>query len=134
MDEHTDSGRAPTEGDQREPLGTLGQEAVKLLAEASAWARDRQTHAPPRGEGPDEPCPSCGSTAPGVAHSWCPICQAATFVRSTDPELSAAVRRTAVSLGDLARTVLDSLAEHQHQHQHQHQRHRAHEEGDDAWG
>jgi len=131
MDKHTDAGRDPTGGAQREPLGTLGEEAVKLLTQAAAWASGQQSRVPPQGAGPDEPCPSCGSTAPDAACTWCPICQAAAFLRSTNPELSDAVHSTVVSMNDLVRTVLDSWA----QLQHQHRPHRgSQEQGGDGWG
>lgn len=124
MNDHTnDAGNDPSEGGQHEPVGTLGEEAAKLFAAASAWAREQQAHAPRDSSSTGS---SNGSSTGEAPCTWCPICKAATFVRSTDPQLSAALGAAMVSLTDLARAALDALAEHQ-----RHERPTG--EGDDAW-
>lgn len=122
MDDHTADARGdhPRDHPPDDPVGSLGEEAAKLLAAASAWAHEQRADAEPDDGSPDrddqdERCTSCGSTSRSEPCTWCPICQAAGFVRSASPELRAAVRGSVVSLSELARTVLESLADHERQ-------------------
>ena len=63
-----------------EPVGTLADEAVKLLAAAESWWRD---HAP------DHAGPEC---------RVCPFCQVLSVVRGTQPELFERLTEVATSL------------------------------------
>jgi len=137
MDDHTaDASGDPSREAPHEPVGTLGEEAVKLLAAASAWAREQQPRAQRFQAGQsaeqDGSRASCGSEPTEAPCSWCPICQAVTSVRSASPEPGAAVRTWLASLTDLARVVRDSLAEHQQRNQ-RHGRAPRGDDGEDAW-
>jgi hypothetical protein len=96
-------------------LGSLGEEAAKLLAAAAAWARehagDATGPAAAAGSGPGARLGdwlSADHIATGAPEcKWCPLCQAIGMLRSTSPE----VKEHLASMIVVARQLLDSLAE-----------------------
>jgi arsenite-transporting ATPase len=65
--------------DAHDAVGSLGEEAVKLLAAMSTWA-DEHT-AGEAGPSGDRAC----SCAPAATCAWCPVCQALSTVRAASP-------------------------------------------------
>src|SRR5262245_52776502 len=76
-------------------VGSLGEEAAKLLAAAAAWAREHAGEA-------TGPAAAAGSGAGALLGDllsadhiatgapeckWCPVCQAISMLRSTSPEV-----------------------------------------------
>jgi hypothetical protein len=93
-----------------DPVGSLGEEAVKLLSAVSAWAQD---HAAGSADEPAEPGPAQGSTCSCGGTStcaWCPVCQAATFARAASPELKEQLVTAGLALTSAARLLLEQLA------------------------
>jgi len=91
----------PTGGDR---VGTLGEEAVKLLSAVSSWAQD---HA-----GADEQTTTPTGTCTGAAGSacqWCPLCRAVSSARAVSPELREQLVVAGLALTAAARTFLESL-------------------------
>jgi len=103
--------QGPPEGPQ-EPVGSVGEEAAKLLGALSEWARDQGT--------------DYAGTAAGAATSfasavrdvnehiatdsadcrYCPVCQAIHVVRSTSPEVREHLSVAASSLMHAAAGLL----------------------------
>jgi hypothetical protein len=96
-------------------VGSLGEEAAKLLTAAAAWAREHAGDA-------TGPAAAAGSgagvrlgdwlSADHIATGapeckWCPLCQAIGMLRSTSPEVKDHLASAIV----VARQLLDSLAE-----------------------
>ena len=92
-----------------EPLGSVADEAAKLLEALQGWARegggeaaaglgarlkDFETHLGPTGE----PC------------TWCPLCQTVALVRQTSPEVRTHLATAASSLLQAAAGLLDAHA------------------------
>ena len=89
-----------------EPVGSLGEEAVRLLSAMSAWAED---HSGSRPAGEPQPAPA-GDHATDCAYPWCPMCQVAAKVRSASPELRDQLVLSGLALTNAARALLETLA------------------------
>ncbi len=107
---------APPHGEQgdadREPVGSLGEEAAKLLGALSEWARD---------QGQDYAGTASGA-ASAVNHAlhdvdehiatgsedcrYCPVCQVIHVVRQTSPEVRTHLAMAAGSLMNAAASML----------------------------
>lgn len=105
----TDAGASAGSG---EPIGSVGEEAAKLFAALSGWAKDQGT--------------DYAGTATGAAHvmsdalhnlndhiatdgqdcKYCPLCQVISAVRTTSPEVKAHLAVAASSLMQAAAGVL----------------------------
>jgi len=89
-----------------EPVGSLGEEAVRLLSAMSAWAED---HSGP-GPAAAPSSPPAGEQATACAYPWCPVCQVAAKVRSASPELRDQLVLSGLALTNAARALLETLA------------------------
>jgi hypothetical protein len=94
-DSHREGFGAPSEHSRqaesdrhREAVGTVADEAAKLLAAAQTWTRDHL-----RDEAP--PC------------RYCPICSAIGFLRSTSPDVMEHLEAAGLSLVAALRAVAD---------------------------
>jgi len=131
-DAPTAAGAGPgASGDEQ--VGTLGEEATRLLGALSAWARD--TDATPDGAGAAvrDAASAVGDLArdaerhwssagdadaaarPGAGHgsvecTWCPLCRTLHAVRATSPEVRAHLTSAATSLLQAATGLLAALA------------------------
>lgn len=110
-----DNSEEPTTGSQ-EPVGSVGEEAAKLLGALQDWARDQGT--------------DYAGTAAGAANSfahavqdvnehiatgsedcrYCPVCQVIHVVRQTSPEVRAHLSVAASSLMHAAAGMLATQA------------------------
>lgn len=86
-------------------VGSLGEEAVKLLSAMSTWAQEHTAGDP--GESADGHGCTC---ARPVACSWCPICQAVSAVREANPELKEQLVTSGLALTAAARAFLETFA------------------------
>ena len=106
----TDDTRPNDEGNEGE-VGSLADEAARLFAAATDWARQ---HTGDSGTAAASSAPRAGDW-PGQEHiatgapecRWCPICQAISLLRTTSPDMKEHV----ASLVVVARQILDSVAE-----------------------
>lgn len=86
----------------REPLGSVGEEAAKLLDALHEWARDGAG-----GERHGHATAGVGAGSGGVECSaWCPVCRGAQLVRQTSPEVKAHLTAAAGSLLQAAAGLL----------------------------
>jgi hypothetical protein len=80
-------------GDGQEPVGSVTEEAAKLLGALSGWAKEH-------GEGvsalTDELHAHITTDAPEC--TWCPVCRGFAAVRQTSPEVRAHLTSAATSL------------------------------------
>lgn len=99
-----------------ETVGTLAEEATRLLGAFSGWAREQ--HA--------DPARGAEDLAAGLADSWhqvdehldtgaaectvCPVCRTVHAVRSLDPEVRGHLASAAASLAQAAALVFKGLA------------------------
>ena len=100
----TDSHEGPGGPGPHEPVGSVGDEAAKLLGALSDWARDQGS------EYSDTAAGAAGSFAHAVQGvkehiatgsedcRYCPVCQAIHVVRQTSPEVRAHLSLAASSL------------------------------------
>ena len=107
----------PQPGQQQgEPVGSVSEEAAKLLGAFSEWAREQ---APGAGPGLGEGLAGLVEHAAAAAHdvdehlatgsrecTYCPICRAVHVVRQTSPEVRAHLVSAASSLVQAAAGVL----------------------------
>ncbi len=117
MNDSDQGGSAPGGGatdptDPQEPVGSVGEEAAKLLGAFSDWAKD---------QGADYAGTAAGA-AGSFAHAvndvtehiatgsqdcrYCPVCQAIHVVRQTSPEVRAHLSMAASSLMQAAAGLL----------------------------
>lgn len=89
-----------------EPVGSLGEEAVRLLSAMSAWAED---HSGPGAAG-EAPLRPADAQATACACQWCPVCQVAAKVRSASPELRDQLVLSGLALTSAAQALLETLA------------------------
>jgi hypothetical protein len=79
--------------DDREPVGSVAEEAVKLLGALSGWAKEH-------GDGfsslTDELHEHLATGAPEC--SWCPLCRTVAAIRQTSPDVRAHLASAASSL------------------------------------
>lgn len=87
-----------------EPVGSVGEEAAKLLGALSGWARDQGADL---GQGVGGAGQSLGDAARrvdehlatgGADCRWCPVCQVVGMVRQTSPEVRGHLSAAAGSL------------------------------------
>jgi hypothetical protein len=106
-----------------EPVGTVAEEAAKLIAALSGWAGDREPgrEPAPDGDGAAEVggvqrtateggagrC-ACG----GVPREcrWCPVCSAAKLASATSPEVRAHLSQAALSLAQAVTALLQDTS------------------------
>ena len=121
MNDADQGGGAPTEGagegaadptGAHEPVGSVGDEAAKLLGALSDWAKDQGTDYAGTAAG------AAGSFAHAVNDvrehiatgsedcRYCPVCQAIHVVRQTSPEVRAHLSLAASSLMHAAAGLL----------------------------
>jgi hypothetical protein len=96
----------------REPVGSLGEEAAKLLHALQDWAK----------EGGADAAATAATAATGAASAWdqvnqhvatggedcryCPVCQVISAVRQTSPEVREHLAHAAASLAQAAAGLL----------------------------
>jgi hypothetical protein len=106
------------QGPEREPVGSLGEEAAKLIGALSDWAKD---------QGADYAGSASGAAgaftqalhdvdehlATGSADCrYCPVCQVIHVVRETSPEVRTHLAMAAGSLMNAAAGLLATQAQH----------------------
>jgi hypothetical protein len=111
MSDHTEGGQPHSD----EPVGSVGEEAAKLFAALSGWARD---------QGADHAGSAAGAAAAmsETMHTinehiatgseecrYCPVCQVIHAVRTTSPEVKA---HLAVAASSLMHAAAEMLATH----------------------
>ena len=118
-----DEGGRPRTGDEAghrpgphapgdEPVGSVGEEAAKLFAALSGWARDQGTEYAGSAAGAATAMSDTMHTinehiATGAEECrYCPVCQVIHLVRSTSPEVKAHLAVAASSLMHAAAGVL----------------------------
>ncbi len=106
------SGGGDTDAGDHEPVGSVGDEAAKLLGALSDWARDQGADAAGSAAG------AAGTFAAAVqdisAHiatdgedcRYCPVCKVIHVVRETNPEVRAHLSLAASSLMHAAAGLL----------------------------
>jgi len=84
---------------EREPVGTVAEEAAKLLAAMHSWTGDRGT---------DESAPTDehGAHAPQECE-WCPWCRLVRRALATSPEVREHLSQAAISLALAVKGMLD---------------------------
>lgn len=107
-DGRSEFGAAP----QGEPVGNVGEEAAKLFAALSGWAKDQSADYAGTASG------AAGAVSDafhnvnehlatgGTDCKYCPVCQVIAAVRSTSPEVKAHLAIAASSLVQAAAGVL----------------------------
>jgi hypothetical protein len=92
-------------------VGSLGEEAVRLLSAMSAWAEEH-SGAGPVGEPAARPAPDrpAGERPAACDCQWCPVCQVAAKVRAANPELRDQLVLSGLAITSAARALLESLA------------------------
>lgn len=78
-------------------VGSLGEEATKLIGALSGWARELNGHL-------------ATNLATGEDCAYCPVCRGVQFVRSTSPEVRAQLVTASSSLLQVAASLLASQA------------------------
>ncbi|HEX2893831.1 MAG TPA: hypothetical protein VHO29_07495 [Marmoricola sp.] len=108
MSDHTDG--APAD----EPVGSVAEEAAKLFAAFSTWARDQGAgHAGAAGGAAAAMSETMHAVNEHIATGsadcrYCPVCQAIHLVRSTSPEVKAHLAAAASSLMQAAAGMLST--------------------------
>lgn len=96
----------------RDDVGTLGEEAAKLLGVLSGWARE---HAPDAGDGLSGLASHAASSAHeindrlatgAVECTVCPLCRAISAVRQVSPEVTAHLSAAVGSLAQAAAALM----------------------------
>ena len=108
---------------EREPVGTLAEEAAKLLAAVHAWAGDAdgRTGRGVRGQEPTRPArPARRRPRHGESHEhgehgpaecqWCPLCRLVRMAKATSPEVREHLSQAAISLALAVKGLLDDPA------------------------
>lgn len=92
MSAHDDPGAGR---DRPDDVGSLAEEAAKLLGVVAGWAQEHGTTP----EGPDRSAgaPEC---------EWCPVCRTAHWLRGTSPEVRDHLTSAAASLAQAAAALL----------------------------
>ena len=87
---------------EREPVGTLAEEAAKLLAAVHAWAGDSASVAS------DQEAQDPGHAAHEPAEcQWCPLCRLVRLARNTSPDVRDHLSQAAISLALAVKGLLD---------------------------
>jgi hypothetical protein len=89
-----------SQADGQEPVGSVAEEAAKLLGALSGWAREH-------GDGVSSMAESMASSVADELHdhlatgspdcAWCPVCRTVAAVRQTSPEVRAHLASAASS-------------------------------------
>ncbi len=100
-----------------EPVGSLAEEAAKLIAVVQGWAAEHGGHDEPTDTATARP----ESTEPGdheqhdhdgavdPSCQWCPLCRVTRAAKATTPEVREHLATAAVSLALALKGVLDGL-------------------------
>jgi hypothetical protein len=113
-------GRDPSTDDHAEQVGTVAEEAAKLLGALSEWAKDQGADL---GHGVAGLADQAARTArqvdehlaTGAAECrWCPVCRTVHAVRQTSPEVRAQLASAATSLLQAASAMLATTVPDQH--------------------
>jgi hypothetical protein len=92
---------------EREAVGTLAEEAAKLLAVLHAWAGDGGTPGEPDARPNPEPNSEQAAASNPAECRWCPLCQLARAAKATSPEMREHLSQAAVSLALALKALLD---------------------------
>jgi hypothetical protein len=82
-----------SESDGREPVGSVAEEAAKLLGALTGWAKE---HGDGLSSFADDVNEHLATGAPEC--TWCPVCRTVSAVRHTSPEVRAHLTSAASSL------------------------------------
>jgi hypothetical protein len=115
-DDDVEAPQDPSQEASREPVGSVGEEAAKLLGALSDWARDQGT----------DYAGSASGAAGAFTHAlheidehvatgsadcrYCPVCQVIHVVRQTSPEVRTHLAMAAGSLMNAAAGLLATQA------------------------
>ena len=108
-----------SDGDEGEPVGSLGEEAAKLLHALQGWAKDSgsdyadATAAAAQGAAGAFQDLNEHIATGGQDCKYCPLCQAISLVRQTSPEVKAHLTNAAASLMQAAAGVMAAHASDQ---------------------
>lgn len=96
-------------GNEREPIGSVGEEAAKLFSALSDLARDRGGDLGATAAGFSEAIKDAnGHLAHGEDCRYCPLCQVIRVARETSPEVKAHLAVAASSLMQAAAGLLNT--------------------------
>lgn len=101
--------------DAHEPVGSLAEEAARLLAAVVAGNRGDI--------GTDEPAAAAtgdGATTHACTHGWCPLCQAADYLQE-HPEVVTQVLVAGAELIKVVRDAVEKTAGRAHGHEGEHE-------------
>jgi len=92
-----------------EPVGTLAEEAAKLLAAVHGWVGDAGAPAHDPGGGADDESGGDHGHDPHDAAEcrWCPLCQLARMAKATSPDVREHLSQAAISLALALKGLLD---------------------------
>jgi len=112
----SDSGDTTTSSGGADEVGSVAEEAAKLLGALSGWARD---HGSTVGHAVADAAQGAAHGAAGAAQNvnehlatgsaeclYCPICRAVHYIRTTNPEVKAHLAIAASSLMQAASALL----------------------------
>lgn len=108
MSDNFDAGHGP----QGEPIGNVGEEAAKLFAALSGWAKDQGTDYAGTAAGAASAMSEAMHNVnehlatDGQDCKYCPVCQVIGAIRATSPEVKAHLAVAASSLMQAAAGVL----------------------------
>jgi hypothetical protein len=85
----------------REPVGTLAEEAAKLLAAVHVWAGD-----PAVGSDQDDEDAAHAGHDPAECQ-WCPLCRLVRMAKNTSPDVREHLSQAAVSLALAVKGLLE---------------------------
>lgn len=86
-----------------EPMGSLAEEAAKLMAVVQTWAQDRGA---PVDEDDAQPGPAHDPVSP--ACRYCPVCAAVRLAGAATPEVRGHLASATMSLALAVKALLDS--------------------------
>ncbi|MEG9225582.1 hypothetical protein [Aeromicrobium sp. Sec7.5] len=95
--------------DAEEPVGTLAEEAARLLAAVVSGGRSDVS------EDDSVPGPDDSATSHRCTHGWCPLCQAADYVQE-HPEVVTQVLVAGAELLKVVRDAVEKTAGRAHGH------------------
>jgi adenine-specific DNA glycosylase len=86
-----------SQSDAPEPVGSVAEEAAKLLGAVSGWAREQRDGVADLADAMTDEAHE--HLAPGSPEcTWCPVCRTIAAVRQTSPEVRAHLASAASSL------------------------------------
>ncbi len=94
-----------------EPIGSLAEEAAKLIAVVQGWAGDHTAPADPAAAGDDGPAPRADEDHQGhdAQCQWCPLCQSVRLAKAATPEVRDHLASAALSLAMAFKELLDNV-------------------------